>query len=290
MKLFTMKNEILLNCFGFEKHKINSYQDLDKECTFMNIVGKIILRYSNSFSINFFGNVIKTNKDINSNLYCGYYCPSPTCDILVGGLKRGKISSRGKIYTHEHGFDSNNRLIYTKSFLTKDTDESITYYIYFDNVVLQITFNKDNELIEMAISRYELNKIVSCCKACVNTYAKNMINTFDFAECYMYKNNVLYKQKSYSYLLVKNQRSNKENEFDIDVTDEVFEKNFNKFFDGNDLADYKNLDRSKFFDITFFMYDSNGYVIKYKTFDIKNNEVFSAEDYEVLKSKIRKLN
>lgn len=290
MELFTLKKEILLNCFDFEKHKINSYQDLDRECMFMNMVCKIILRYSKLFSINFFGNVIKTNKDINSNLYCGYYCPSPTCDILVGGLKRGKISSRGKIYTHEHGFDSNNRLIFTKSFLTKDTDESITYYMYFDNVVLQITFNKDNELIEMAISRYELNKIISSCKACVNIYAKNMINTFDFAERYMYKNNILYKQKSYSYLLVKNQRKNKEDELDIDLTDEVFEKNFNKFFDGNNLENYMNLDCSKFFDITFFTYDLNGNVIKYKSFDIKNNEVYSAEDYEVLKSKIRKLN
>lgn len=282
-----LKKEILLNCSDFENHEINCYNDLDKECIYMNKISKTVLKYSNLFSVNFFGDVVRIERDIKSNLYCGYYCPSPTCDILIGGLKRGKISTRGKIYTHEHGFDNDNKLIFTKTFSTKETDESMTYYMYFENLVLQVTFDAENELIEMAISRYKSNNIVSYCKACVYTFNKTMIDRFDFAECYMYKNNQLYKQKSYDYRFSR-YRKYDESECDIDENDERFSKEFNRYFDENYIVDCRNMDSAKFFDIIFFMYDKNGYVTNYKYFDIKNNELYSGQNYKVLKSLVRK--
>lgn len=293
MTINDLKAEILSKCLGFEEHQNNCYQDFDKECIYMNEICKIILQYKDSFAIKFFGDVVDIKRDIKSNLYCGYYCPSPTCEILVGGLRRGKISSRAKVYTHEHGFDNDNKLVFTKTFLTDETCESMTYYMYFKDLVLQFTFDENNELSEMAISRYKLGKIVSCCKAGVHDFYKTMVYCFDFAECYEYKNNHLYKQKSYTYYFKKNRNSSKETEYDIHETDEDFSKTFNKFFDGDysfDLNNFNNIDHSKYFYITFFMYDSNGYVIRYKSFEIKNNELFSAENYEVFKSQIRKLN
>lgn len=284
-----LKKEILLKCYDFENHKINCYNDLDKECIYMNKISKTVLKYSNLFSVNFFGDVVRVERDIKSNLYCGYYCPSPTCDILIGGLKRGEISTRGKIYIHEHGFDNDNKLIYTKTFFTDDTNESMTYYMYFENLILQLTFDTKNELIEMAISRYGSNNIVSYCKACVYNFNKTMIDRFDFAECYNYKNNQLYKQKSYTYYFIENRKKTEEIEYDIDETDKNFSREFNKFFDSNCLFDFRNHDSSKFFDIVFFMYDENGYITDYKYFEVKNNELFSAEIFEVPEKERRKL-
>lgn len=284
-----LKTEIQSKCLNIEEHCIKCYHDLDKECIYMNTICDIVLKYKNEFTISFFGDVINTKKDIRSNLYCGYYCPSPTCDILVGGLKRGKISNRAKIYTHEHGFDNDDKLIYTKTFFTDDTNESMTYYMYFKNLVLHFTFDTKNELAEMAISRYKSNNIVSCCKACVYTFNKTMIDRFDFAECYNYKNNQLYKQKSYIYYFIENRKKTKEIEYDIDETDENFSREFNKFFDGNYSFEFRNHDSSKFFDIVFFMYDENGYVTDYKYFEIKNNELFSAETFEITEKERRSL-
>lgn len=282
-----LKKEILLKCCDFENHEIKHYKDLDKECLFMNTICKIVLKYSNLFSVSFFSDVVGIERDIKSNLYCGYYCPSPTCDILIGGLKRGKISTRGKIYTHEHGFDNDNKLIFTKTFSTNETDESMTYYMYFKNLILQFTFDIKNELTEMAISRYESNNIVSYCKACVYTFNKIMIDRFDFAECYKYKNNHFYRQKSYNYRFSRHRKYDT-SEFDIDEKDERFSKEFNRYFDENYIVDCRNMDSAKFFDIIFFMYDENGYVTDYKYFEIKNNELYSVENFKVLKSLIRK--
>lgn len=284
-----LKTEIQSKCLNIEEHCIKCYHDLDKECIYMNTICDIVLKYKNEFTISFFGDVINTKKDIRSNLYCGYYCPSPTCDILVGGLKRGKISNRAKTYTHEHGFDNDNKLIYTKTFFTDDTNESMTYYMYFKNLILQFTFDTKNELIEMAISRYGLNHIVSCCKSGVDIFSKTMVNKFDFAECYNYKNNQLYKQKSYTYSFINNRKKSEEIEYDIDESDEIFSKTFNRFFDNINSFNFRNIDYSKFFEITFFKYDSEGCVTEYKTFDVKNNEVFSAENFEVSKIERRKL-
>lgn len=287
MKLNNLKNEILLKCCDFENHEIKCYKDLDKECVFMNTICKIVLKYSNLFSVKFFGDVVGIDKDIRSNLYCGYYCPSPTCDILVGGLRRGKISTRAKVYAHEHGFDDEDNLIYTETFLTDYTSDSMTYYMYFKNLVLQLTFDKEKDLIGMAISRYKCGKIVSFCDAIVHTFNRNMISNFFIAEYYMYKNNQLYKQKSYDYYFSR-YRKYDEAECDINEADERFSKEFNRYFDENYIVDFRSIDFSKFFDIIFFMYDENGYVAEYKCFNVKNNELYSGTNYKVLKSLVRK--
>lgn len=90
-------------------------------------------------------------------IHRGYYCPSPVLDLIVGGLKRGKLYKRkpdfGK-YSYEYCFDSNNRLILVKGvneFTTPDSNYNEEYLLYNDDTISGVEFRHTGDIV--AVSR-----------------------------------------------------------------------------------------------------------------------------------------
>lgn len=83
-----------------------------------------------------------------STLHRGYYCPSPTYDIIVGNTKRGKLLKRLTVVSkpsHEYGFDANGKLLYCK-WLRKGKPIYTEYLVYEDQCIFGITVSQDGNL------------------------------------------------------------------------------------------------------------------------------------------------
>lgn len=96
-----------------------------------------------------------------STLHRGFYCPSPTYDIIVGNTKRGKLSKRLPVisrHSHEYGFDANGKLLYCK-WLFKGQLAYIEYLVYGDNTVHGITVDKDGRISTIAEETYTQEKL-----------------------------------------------------------------------------------------------------------------------------------
>ena len=91
------------------------------------------------------------------HLHRGFYCPSPTLDILIGNSKRGKIlirpSNRSHI-TNRYVYDKSNRLIYVDNYID-DKMVSSEYLIYQDNVIYGVTIGISGRLTNVSEEVYD---------------------------------------------------------------------------------------------------------------------------------------
>ena len=83
-----------------------------------------------------------------STLHRGYYCPSPTYDIIVGNTKRGKLLKRLTVVSkpsHEYGFDANGKLLYCK-WIRKGKTIYTEYLVYEDDRIFGLTVSCGGDL------------------------------------------------------------------------------------------------------------------------------------------------
>ncbi|MCL1696445.1 MULTISPECIES: hypothetical protein [unclassified Lysinibacillus] len=127
-------------------------------------------------------------------IHRGYYCPSPVLDLIVGGMKRGRLFKKKKPkfgnYTYEYGFDKDGRLLRVKGvneFTTPDSRFDEEYLIYIDDIVYGLEFDNSGELVVVSKCIYENGKLMK--------YERSGCWTEEFADLqyeeYTYENNWL---------------------------------------------------------------------------------------------------
>ncbi|MCM3115723.1 hypothetical protein M3610_10525 [Neobacillus sp. MER 74] len=131
-------------------------------------------------------------------IHRGYYCPSPVLDLIVGGLKRGKLFKRtpdfGR-YSYEYCFDANDRLVHVKGvneFTTPDSNYDEEYLLYDGNIILGVEFRHTGDIVAVSRCTYENNHIVK--------YEWSLCSLPQYADLYIeeyvYKNNQLSEVKT----------------------------------------------------------------------------------------------
>lgn len=108
-------------------------------------------------------NIVNTVLSVGGELIPrGYFCPSPIMDIIIGGLKRGKVINKPndkKKTTYEYGFDNDNRLLlinysFSDCYEIIIYEENIEYGIKFQKSdkriqsITQCIYNDDNKIVE----------------------------------------------------------------------------------------------------------------------------------------------
>ncbi|WP_374967151.1 hypothetical protein [Lysinibacillus sp. RS5] len=100
-------------------------------------------------------------------IHRGYYCPSPVLDLIVGGMKRGRLFKKKKPefgnYSYEYGFDKAGRLLRVKGvneFTTPDSRFDEEYLIYIDDIVYGLEFDNSSELVVVSKCIYENEKLM----------------------------------------------------------------------------------------------------------------------------------
>ena len=96
-----------------------------------------------------------------STLHRGFYCPSPTYDIIVGNTKRGKLLTRLTVISrpsHEYGFDANGRLLYCKRFY-RGHPFYTEYLVYNESTVHGITVDRDGRISTITEETYARGKL-----------------------------------------------------------------------------------------------------------------------------------
>lgn len=127
-------------------------------------------------------------------IHRGYYCPSPVLDLIIGGMKRGRLFKKKKPefgnYSYEYGFDMNGRLQRVKGvneFTTPDSRFDEEYLIYIDEIVYGLEFDNLGELGVVSKCVYDNGKLMK--------YERSLCGTEDFADLhyeeYTYDNNRL---------------------------------------------------------------------------------------------------
>ncbi|MEW9673817.1 hypothetical protein [Ammoniphilus sp. 3BR4] len=95
-------------------------------------------------------------------IHRGFYCPSPVQDLIIGGLKRGrlykkKIPKLGE-YSYEYGFDQDGKLLRVKLAHEFGFDEE--YLIYVGDVEYGLQFNYSGSLKAVSRCTYENGKLM----------------------------------------------------------------------------------------------------------------------------------
>jgi hypothetical protein len=102
-------------------------------------------------------------------IHRGFYCPSPVQDLIIGGLKRGrlykkKIPKYGE-YSYEYGFDQDGKLLRVKranKFEGEIPDIIFDeeYLIYIGNVEYGLQFNNEGEIDALSRCTYDSGKLI----------------------------------------------------------------------------------------------------------------------------------
>lgn len=106
---------------------------------------------------------VRTEVASNGDLHRGYYCPSLTYDLVVGGVKRGKplqrFTKKSKTY-FLYGFDKDDKLIWCKHFFN-NFHITTEYLFYKGEHVYGLTIRTDGGLEAIAEEQYCDEKLVS---------------------------------------------------------------------------------------------------------------------------------
>lgn len=115
-----------------------------------------------AISETFFAQTAHTEAATNSGLHRGYYCPSLIYDLIVGGVKRGrllkKLTARSKSY-FLYGFDDRNRLIWSKHFINNYRVQT-EYFLHTDESIYGFTVDAKGRLEIITEEVYEDNRLV----------------------------------------------------------------------------------------------------------------------------------
>lgn len=132
-------------------------------------------------------------------IHRGYYCPSPVLDLIVGGLKRGKLFKRkpdfGR-YSYEYGYDTNNKLIRVRGvneFTTPDSRYDEEYLVYENDIVYGVEFDNMGDVDAVSRCTFENGNIVK--------YERSVCSLPQYADLYLeeyvYENNMLSEVRTF---------------------------------------------------------------------------------------------
>ena len=106
---------------------------------------------------------VRTEAASNGDLHRGYYCPSLTYDLVVGGVKRGnllqRLTKRSKSY-FLYGFDKEDKLIWCKHIIN-NIHVKTEYLFYCGNYVYGVTTRLDGRLEAVTEEQYCDGKLMS---------------------------------------------------------------------------------------------------------------------------------
>ena len=107
--------------------------------------------------------VVRTEAASNGDLHRGYYCPSLTYDLVVGGVKRGnllqRLTKRSKSY-YLYGFDKEDKLIWCK-YIMNNVHVKTEYLFYCGNHVYGLTTYTDGRIEAVTEEEYCEGKLIS---------------------------------------------------------------------------------------------------------------------------------
>ena len=136
-------------------------------------------------------------------LHRGFYCPSPVLDIVVGGIKRGKLLiqlRKNSKPSYKYGFDDKNNLI---------TVEYLHFKYFYKEIVITnnnheigIAFTKNSHVETISECIYENNRIVSYIFCIYDSY-DNIISEYT-KEVYEYSKEGLEKVDMFLFMNNKN--------------------------------------------------------------------------------------
>lgn len=108
---------------------------------------------------------VRTEAASNGDLHRGYYCPSLTVDLVVGGVKRGnllrRLTKRSKSY-FLYGFDKEDKLIWCKH-IFNNIHVKTEYLFYRGDHVYGLTMRSDGRLEVVTEEQYCDGKLTSYC-------------------------------------------------------------------------------------------------------------------------------
>lgn len=108
-------------------------------------------------------------------LHRGYYCPSPILDLIVGGIKRGKLTAKPYKTTEEYYkyyFNNENRMIAIENYAVEPFDFSpyeIEFIIREDSTEYGVTFHNGwKEISYISKAEYENGIVKNYSAVCYN--------------------------------------------------------------------------------------------------------------------------
>ena len=138
-------------------------QRLQAECTRLQDLAASILCHKAELETACITRTVRKELASGSTLHRGFYCPSPTYDIIVGNTHRGKILKRVTSRsnpTHEYGFDADGHLLYCK--WLRDHAVCMTeYLVRIDRAVYGITLDNHGCLCSITEEIYRNGRLVS---------------------------------------------------------------------------------------------------------------------------------
>lgn len=138
-----------------------SCQRFSQECARLEAIATDLLTHKEELLAHCGANTVRTEYASGSTLHRGFYCPSPTYDIIVGNTKRGKLLKHPTILSnpsHEYGFDADGRLLYCKR-LYKRSVTMTEYFVYRKNLVYGILLDADGDISVITEETYTDGKI-----------------------------------------------------------------------------------------------------------------------------------
>lgn len=136
-------------------------QYFSEECVRLQAIAQDLYMRKQKLQAHCEAATVRTEYASGSTLHRGYYCPSPTYDLIVGGTKRGKLLKRltaASKPSHEYGFDANGKLLYCKWFSNGQPTHT-EYLVYEDHCIYGITVSKDGNLAYFTEEALEDGKI-----------------------------------------------------------------------------------------------------------------------------------
>ncbi|MBR2714675.1 MAG: hypothetical protein IKB73_00510 [Ruminococcus sp.] len=239
-----------------------------------------------------FENVVKEELCSGSDLFLGYYNPSPSIDLVVGNIHRGKIVKRltdKTEVTHQYGFDENDRLILVKIVPPAFCENNDEYIVleYDGNYVNLICFRNDEKcrgIYQLGQFEYDDKNRLIKSTVCDVVSAVDKCTVINH-ESYIYNDDGLYMMTMWDCDIV--------DEDDYDVIDGVC-CGFIDGMSGNDtdkeIIDdfFREVKESGYIcgiDVYRFYHDEDGYITSYEAVnDNGENEVF-----KLAKNKKRKV-
>lgn len=165
-------------------------------------------------------------------IHRGFYCPSPVLDLIVGGLKRGrlykkKIPQLGE-YSYEYGFDLNGKLLRVKHAHEFGFDEE--YLVYIGDVEYGLQFNYVGGMDAVSRCTYENGKLMKY-EQCHCGGLEKLTDLF--CEEYWYQNGLI-SEVNYFYNIVPRLESYEEDRLIIehDEAGNIIRITSNKLIDG----------------------------------------------------------
>ncbi|WHY94586.1 hypothetical protein QNK12_14440 [Neobacillus cucumis] len=133
-------------------------------------------------------------------IHRGYYCPSPVLDLIIGGMKRGRLFKKKKPefgnYSYEYGFDKDGRLLRVKGvneFTTPERNYNEEYLLYNDYTISGVEFDNTGDIVAVSRCTYENNNIVK--------YERSVCSLPQYADLYLeeyaYENNLLSEVRTF---------------------------------------------------------------------------------------------